>query len=487
MKTACLFLLLLAGISPSVSAQHDLNGYWEDQNGNHFYIRHLDNNIYWFAEGKTGGWANAFKGTIANNTRAALLGGRPITIQGQFYDLPKGQAQGSGPLVWTVESSTRIIKNSGAFGSTPLVKKTKPRNLPGNRSAGFSGTGITGVWNCNDRGNYYMRETGGAVVWYGEYTVGSSTTFSNVAFGTRSGNTINLEWVDIPKGNSTGHGSLRLQVNGNQITRTSGSGFGGSLWTKTQKSEVKVALFDFLLAGYAMAIGVNLNNYAETGGSPRWYKADDAYVNLPRSWGRRFNLSLPEISQENKFRTYHYYVNDVKSVSRGVTAKLVAKREIGSFLKSSTATQKQPVIKMEIPLETDGTEIIGRCTSCPSSDKGAPDIQINPKNYKFPTVFLSIPLTVRDGRLTYESINTHFDANIDAGGICSITRNLCDRITGYKDRIPQEIDKGFKDSFNNPAIKEDFETSLNNAIPEAIRGKITKLYIEGTMVVLEYE
>ena len=59
---------------------------------------------------------------------------------------------------------------------------------------------LTGVWNCDDGGKYYLRQTDSTLCWYGEQNP-SGPTWSNVAHGTINSNIINLEWVDVPKGN----------------------------------------------------------------------------------------------------------------------------------------------------------------------------------------------------------------------------------------------------------------------------------------------
>lgn len=466
-------------------AQYNLNGYWEDQNGDAFYITQSDNTIYWFAEHKNGNWANVFKGTISNNTQASIFGNRPVTIYGDFYDVPKGGMQGSGRLTWKVKTGTELLKQTGSFGSTILKKKSKPRVLPGNRSEQFSGAGITGLWTCNDGGNYYVREVGNKVVWYGELVTSRGTQFSNVGFGTKNGSNISIDWMDVPKGNTAGKGTLQLRLGTNTLTKINGRGFSGSQWKKRNKVALSISIFDLLMRSYASKVSLHLNNYTTSGGNPRWFKQNDAFVNLPPEWGGRFNVNIPEITHEATFRNYHYYVSDLNSIPRKVTAKIGTQSTIFNILRTSE-TQKLPVINIEIPLETEGTEIVGRCTSCPSSDKGAPDIHIKRRNVENPTIFVRIPLKVNAGKITYGDISTHFDAVIEAGGICKITRNLCNRITGYKERIPEEIDKGFKSAFASNSVKTNFENSLNALLPANARNNVSAIYIEGTNLMVEY-
>ena len=230
-RTILLFLFLLS-VLPLV-AQHDLTGYWSANDGGHYYIRQVGNTVYWLGEHPDGHWTNVFKGNLMNNTREAIRAGRQVTIEGAFYDIPKGKAEGQGVLRLEVESGAKIRKLSGPFGGSSWQKKPLPNRLPGNQFEGFSQDGITGVWSGNDGGRYYIRQVGSTVVWLGEKILGNSKVgFANVAFGRRGNDRITLDWVDVPKNTYRGKGQLILQVDGNVLTKEGGGGFGGSRWEK---------------------------------------------------------------------------------------------------------------------------------------------------------------------------------------------------------------------------------------------------------------
>jgi hypothetical protein len=96
--------------------------------------------------------------------------------------------------------------------------------------------GLTGVWEADDDGIYYLRETGDGRLWWFGTDVGRTTgnTFSNVAVGQIDGDVIQLEWADVPYGTSLGRGDLTLQVSadGHTLTKIEATGgFGGSTWT----------------------------------------------------------------------------------------------------------------------------------------------------------------------------------------------------------------------------------------------------------------
>jgi hypothetical protein len=96
--------------------------------------------------------------------------------------------------------------------------------------------GLTGVWEADDDGIYYLRETGDGRLWWFGTDVGRTTgnTFSNVAVGQIDGDVIRLEWADVPYGTWLNRGNLTLQLSadGHTLTKTQGTGgFGGSTWT----------------------------------------------------------------------------------------------------------------------------------------------------------------------------------------------------------------------------------------------------------------
>jgi hypothetical protein len=62
-------------------------------------------------------------------------------------------------------------------------------------------------------GVYYVRQIGNDIYMYGEEKSQSYPPFwSNIAYGTVSGSTINLIWVDIPKGSTQNSGTLTLSI-----------------------------------------------------------------------------------------------------------------------------------------------------------------------------------------------------------------------------------------------------------------------------------
>lgn len=207
----------------------DLTGYYSCNDGGHYYIRQSGSTVFWFGEHPGGGWANVFRGRLTGST-----------LRGQYYDVPKGAAKGQGALTLTVSNAGRDLRlQSGSFGGSTWSKTTLPATLPGVRAAGFEATGnaqnLDGRWTCNDGGNYYVRQLGNTVVWFGEGGLNGSgkPAFANVGVGTRNGNSVTLDWADVAKCRMQGRGTLTLSVSGSDIiVRTAGTGFGGSRWSR---------------------------------------------------------------------------------------------------------------------------------------------------------------------------------------------------------------------------------------------------------------
>jgi hypothetical protein len=90
---------------------------------------------------------------------------------------------------------------------------------------------LTGDWSCSLGGDYYIRQLGNSIMWYGE-AAAISPYFSNVAYGWINGNIIDMTWADVPKGTNSASGSLKLVVSSNDeinIKEQTG-GWGGNLW-----------------------------------------------------------------------------------------------------------------------------------------------------------------------------------------------------------------------------------------------------------------
>jgi hypothetical protein len=92
---------------------------------------------------------------------------------------------------------------------------------------------FTGVWSCDDGGTYYIEQIDNVIWWYSEQST-TTSGWTNVAQGIVVGKTIALSWADVPKGDSSGSGSLVLDVISNlelKVREEQGT-FAGTTWNR---------------------------------------------------------------------------------------------------------------------------------------------------------------------------------------------------------------------------------------------------------------
>lgn len=97
---------------------------------------------------------------------------------------------------------------------------------------------LTGIWDCNDGGTYYIRQSGDTIWWFGEPS-DQPAGWSNDARGTIVSDTIDLDWSDVPKGRTGNEGTLVLHIESNdRLTALQQTGgFGGTIWTRRGASQ----------------------------------------------------------------------------------------------------------------------------------------------------------------------------------------------------------------------------------------------------------
>ncbi|MFB3764284.1 MAG: hypothetical protein ACE14P_03440 [Methanotrichaceae archaeon] len=100
-----------------------------------------------------------------------------------------------------------IIPSGFAESVQPSYKAISGAN---NRLLGAS-LDLTGVYTTKPSGTYYITQVGNNVYWYGEEK-SQNPSWSNIAYGTIKGNTLTLNWADVPKGSTHSSGTLTLSV-----------------------------------------------------------------------------------------------------------------------------------------------------------------------------------------------------------------------------------------------------------------------------------
>ena len=109
--------------------------------------------------------------------------------------------------------------DSASVGPSPSATNTTATDLSAIDCATDDPTDIgdlTGVWNGDEGGVYYIRQVGDCVWWFGTELVdiepgrAGQYGFANVATGRVVGTEIVVEWADLPLGNVLGGGGLTL-------------------------------------------------------------------------------------------------------------------------------------------------------------------------------------------------------------------------------------------------------------------------------------
>jgi hypothetical protein len=105
---------------------------------------------------------------------------------------------------------------------------------------------LTGAWTGNDSGVYYIRQVGDCVWWFGtevrDIELGPTRQrgFANVASGRIVGTQVDLEWVDLPLGDTVNGGGLTFMYDEErgELTLAEQRGgrlpFGGTVLTRIQ-------------------------------------------------------------------------------------------------------------------------------------------------------------------------------------------------------------------------------------------------------------
>jgi hypothetical protein len=105
---------------------------------------------------------------------------------------------------------------------------------------------LTGAWKGSEGGTYYVRQVGDCVWWFGtdvgdiERGPTGQPGFANVASGRIVGNQVDLEWADVPLGDTLNGGGLTFiyRADRDALTlveqRGGGIPFGGTVLTRIQ-------------------------------------------------------------------------------------------------------------------------------------------------------------------------------------------------------------------------------------------------------------
>lgn len=128
---------------------------------------------------------------------------------------------------WRMQSYPHQIQTVQLHPSHQVISSILPSRM-----------NLTGTWQCNDGGEYYITHFTSLnwVYWAGLSQQGVGDDFANVFRGHLSSTgVITGNWTDVPYGRANSLGTITLQVadNGRRLIATQQTGgFGGTIWTK---------------------------------------------------------------------------------------------------------------------------------------------------------------------------------------------------------------------------------------------------------------
>ncbi len=110
---------------------------------------------------------------------------------------------------------------------------------------------LTGTWMANDGGMYFLRQIADTLWWLGlsDGLLHPGLQFCNVFHGSVTGSAVTGEWSDVPRGATSGRGTLALRPAGeDQLLRvTESGGYAASIWRRANTSQWPViAVYDAL-------------------------------------------------------------------------------------------------------------------------------------------------------------------------------------------------------------------------------------------------
>jgi len=152
-------------------------------------------------------------------------GGSEQISEPTYVPRPPENGEGTGPSQAT--GSSQIVEPPQDTGPSATGCKLCPEDL--------TGLDLTGTWNSDDGGAYYIKQHGHIVWWNGENSA-TGPAWANVARGILSNCVLTLEYSDVPKGSATGFSTLVLEVlsNDEMVAREKPQSYSGSHWWRVQ-------------------------------------------------------------------------------------------------------------------------------------------------------------------------------------------------------------------------------------------------------------
>lgn len=228
---------------------HNLTGVYTADQKTFYYVRHVDNKVYWYAESKDLSTSEVAFGELRSNrfnmyvvsTAKDKEGDDYLRANNLWYYNDEGQlfTKGTSPIVL---NKTQRQTDQMHF---PIRKKSyrtwKPKGC----------NQVDGEWLGTDGSAYYVSASNGKLIWFGEsgHPKGGnhSNFWSNVFVGDLSildDGSWDAEgtFLDVPKGTFLGSGKLKVNIKNNRMTAYPGASFGTTTWYREDAAYLKMEI-----------------------------------------------------------------------------------------------------------------------------------------------------------------------------------------------------------------------------------------------------
>jgi len=227
-----------------------------------YYVRQIENKIYWYSENRNMEQSHVFSGELSNGSTNAYTG--------KWYDLPNGNSKGKGRATFIVNTEEGTIRKTQGNAHHELLRKITreqaqiyypPSNVIQNQWKVESESSMTGFWKANDGSNTYVLQDGEDVVWFSEVTHPHETNphqnfWSNVFIGKvieRIPHTSSVRplmsvvgtFVDVPKGTYLGDGNLTVdfrKVDAFKMVKYESPNYGTKEWHRQRFGAIEMLI-----------------------------------------------------------------------------------------------------------------------------------------------------------------------------------------------------------------------------------------------------
>jgi len=251
--------LALATPATGGEAAVDVGRIFRGDDGSLVSFRQVGTKVYGFAENVQHRTATVLVGTV-NGSK----------IEGDWYDVPKGNRENSGKFSFDVFRRTIQRAGGNSFGPNRMTATSLDSIAwPGPLPAGYQGTSakdLNGLYLADDGARWYVRQIGGTFVAVAEREaqLGVRPDYTSVWIGKKSGSFITGTFADVAKGVAAKTGLL---TTGTGIFRELGV-IDGAKRTKKLRPQYSWHLDDFeqtivsrigggKVVGYSYAIALN--------------------------------------------------------------------------------------------------------------------------------------------------------------------------------------------------------------------------------------